>query len=137
MAHEEGLVNDDYHERRSRIENRGVLLSSVTPGEDKDRPLAGGPSVIRRKSDEHVQCFPIYEIDRATKKKTLPEEVKVDFYIKILSRVQIFVVTKCLDPRKPSDKEMAEYYVQISNNAQNQKNNKRAAKEVGFCGKLL
>lgn len=76
-AHEHDLVKDYYHERRNRINDKGPLAEVVKAADCIERPLAGGPCFIRRKPDEHVQCYPVYEIDRATKKKTLPEECKV------------------------------------------------------------
>lgn len=83
-SHAQGKVVDDYNIRRKKAERGKSPVHVARDMPDRHREV-DGPFCIRAKKGEHVLTFPVYEMDRALKSKTINDNMK------------IHVVLKCID----------------------------------------
>jgi hypothetical protein len=117
----------------------------LIPKASIDRPKAGGPNCLMRKSDEHVGTFGVQEIDRAYKNKD------IDLGFKVLSQseitdipmssthfhLQVFVLTRCIDESNPCDLRLADQFIRVTHQKQTQKEREKLEKMQQKHRKLM
>ena len=120
-AFQKNLINDIYNARRMSQPRDGPLI----PKASIDRPKAGGPNCLMRKSDEHVGTFGVQEIDRAYKNKDIDLGFKV------------FVLTRCIDESNPCDLRLADQFIRVTHQKQTQKEREKLEKMQQKHRKLM
>uniref|UniRef100_A0A1I7XRN8 Phosphatase tensin-type domain-containing protein n=1 Tax=Heterorhabditis bacteriophora TaxID=37862 RepID=A0A1I7XRN8_HETBA len=106
-AHRNNLIEDVYNQRRLSVPQEGQPVEPAT----ESRPDAGGPALIRRAPDEHVQVFSVLEIDRAFKNKNIGEGFK------------LIIVTRCVPADNVANQRLAESFLRVTHQKQAAKDN--------------
>ncbi|PAV67447.1 hypothetical protein WR25_19488 isoform B [Diploscapter pachys] len=119
-AHTGGLIEDVYNQRRLSVPHEGEPVPAAPIG----RPNADGPNMLIRQPDEHVQIYSILEIDRAFKNPSLDPGLK------------LIVVTRCVSADNMADKRLADTFLKVTHQKQEEKDKNNQAKVAARKSKI-